>query len=773
MKRTASTPAGGTRNIQHAGGTRRTPARGLLPRRMLALFLATTAATASIGWQAPARALADAPCGGDTTEGMGLGVGTQTYLSESVDQSTMSSDALAGVIAWRQDALNSTARLWDGMTMKAYLARHGISPDAYLHPQWSHDLERIALQRAAETNVNWGHTRPNGQAWNSVTSSGIQSQAEVLATAGLPEALDDWAAEKQQVLDHPDADNSQTAGHYLFLIDPAHQGYGFADANGGAGVGEASDLPPTDQTPTGWAATCSFRIPALASDLTTRLSPTSAAVGQTRTLMASATGTWTGMFTPQQQTTLQLRGTYASDDPAVATIDDGVLTAQGVGSTNVSITSGDQQLGLGSFLVDGRQIVSITDPAITTASGRTPLLPSTVLATWNDGHTSEEPVTWAALPSTWRNRAGGRFTLAGTVDGWGGPVTLTVTVTPATFVGVRDVAITTTAGVAPVLPTTVAGTWSNGDTTNQPVTWDAPAASAYAHPGTVTITGHATGPDATTWPTTATVTVKAALPSFLAPVGAMPRATGLVGEATGDRLADVWAIDAAGNLTFFRNTGTALVNLGVRGRNLQDITAIVAIPDMNGDHRADVLYRTKSDGALWFGYSQGNGYLRQGPRAALGWNGSDQIFYAGPMVAGSSTQYVVARHADGTLWRYPLTAKGLSSGVQIATRWSSLRLIMSAGNVWGDGAWDVVGVTRDGTVYGYRNQNGVLRNIGVIARGWSSTTAAFGPGDLTGDGHPDLLAVHGDASVWAQAISTRGITSLGRRATGFRYLVAG
>lgn len=771
--RTTNTPSGTTRSIRGAdGAARRATARGPLSRRMLSLVLATTACTAGIALQAPARAMADDTLCGDTTAGMNLGVGADTYISESVDQTAMKDDALAGVISWRKDALNSTARLWDGMTVKDYLAQHGISQDTYLHPQWNRDLERIAIQRAAETNVSWSHTRPNGQAWNSVTTtSGTRSAAEVLSTRSMPDALDDWAGEKQQVLDHPDADNSSTAAHYLFLIDPHHLGYGFADANRNAGVGETSDSPATDQGTTGWQAVCSFHVPTLAKDLTGRLSPAVAAVGQVKQLRASATGTWPGWFNAQQQSTFQLRGTFTTDDADVASVDDGFLTARSIGSTNVSITSGDQKLPLGEFSVNGRQITTVTNPeTITTASGHQPLMPSTVTATWNDGETSEELVTWDVLPATWKNRAGGKFSVNGTVHGWNSPVKATIVVTPATFVGVQDVAVDTVVGVAPKLPATVPGTWSNGDTTRQPVTWDTPSASSYAQPGSFTVAGRATAPDGRILAVTATVAVQ----QFVAPVGTMPRATGLLGEATGDRFADVWGIDAAGTLDFHRSTATGLVKVGVRGQQLQDVSYLAPVEDENADHRADVLYRTKSDGSLWLGHNLGNGYLQPGVQVGSHWNVMDQIFYAGHMVAGSSTQYVLARRADnGTLWRYVLTPKGLSNGVQVGHGWGGMRVMMSPGNMWGDSAWDVVAIAQDGTMYGYRTHGGALQSMGQVGHGWSSTVSAFVPGDLTGDGRLDMMGVRTDGSVWAYANTARGWVGLGRRATGFHYTVLG
>ena len=63
---------------------------------------------------------------------------------------------------------------------------------------------------------------------------------------------------------------------------------------------------------------------------------------------------------------------------------------------------------------------------------------------------------------------------------WGGVVTIT---------SVNAINVTTTAGTAPVLPTTVSVNLSDGTTTNAAVNWASMTPSQYATPGTFTVTG--------------------------------------------------------------------------------------------------------------------------------------------------------------------------------------------------------------------------------------------------------------------------------------------
>lgn len=137
-------------------------------------------------------------------------------------------------------------------------------------------------------------------------------------------------------------------------------------------------------------------------------------------------------------------------------------------------------------------IVDVADPAgVTVESGTDAadvVLPATVQATFGDGHTGNVPVMWGALTDaqvkTLASRAGGSFTVNGSVEGTDKTVAVTVTVNPATVRGAGfgegdDPAQTTTAAVAiesgadVTLPATANVLWSNGDVTAEKITWDA------------------------------------------------------------------------------------------------------------------------------------------------------------------------------------------------------------------------------------------------------------------------------------------------------------
>lgn len=169
------------------------------------------------------------------------------------------------------------------------------------------------------------------------------------------------------------------------------------------------------------------------------------------------------------------------DTSAVKMDTPGTYTVTGtVAGTNVSL----------KVTVTEASITAVDNPQqMTVASGTTQLdLPKTVHATFDNGTSRDVAVTWADLSAEQKgilaSRKGGVITLNGTVAGWDKPVTLTINVTPATVVSVElspaDTDITTPSGTAPALAKTGKVTWSNGDTTQEPITWDAIDKSKYS-----------------------------------------------------------------------------------------------------------------------------------------------------------------------------------------------------------------------------------------------------------------------------------------------------
>ncbi|MFR0579056.1 Ig-like domain-containing protein [Bifidobacterium thermophilum] len=138
---------------------------------------------------------------------------------------------------------------------------------------------------------------------------------------------------------------------------------------------------------------------------------------------------------------------------------------------------------------------TVTPVVVTTESGKKPSLPSSVQVLYSNKQVKSEAVAWDAVDaSKYSSRAGGQFTVSGhLVSSPDTHVTALVVVSPATIISVTNPSVMTVVGVAPSLPATVNAKWSNGDVTDEKVTWDSVQASSYAKAGTFTVSGKVTG----------------------------------------------------------------------------------------------------------------------------------------------------------------------------------------------------------------------------------------------------------------------------------------
>lgn len=152
-------------------------------------------------------------------------------------------------------------------------------------------------------------------------------------------------------------------------------------------------------------------------------------------------------------------------------------------------------------------------------------------------------------------------------------------VKPAVTVqSVKAVAVTTPAGIAPTLPTTVTATMSNATTKQVAVTWDAIAPASYATPCDITV--HGTIPN-TSVKAVATITVGApivvsvATVSNVTPAGVAPTlpatVTATMSNATTQQVAVTWDAIAP---TSYATPGDIVVNGTIPNSSVKAVAAI-------------------------------------------------------------------------------------------------------------------------------------------------------------------------------------------------------
>ena len=201
--------------------------------------------------------------------------------------------------------------------------------------------------------------------------------------------------------------------------------------------------------------------------------------------------TWEDGSTTQESITWDAIDPASYEKAGIFTVT-GTVPSAGNARVGVQVTVAAADLTIAS-------VAPIAD--LTTPSGTAPTLPSQVEVTWSDGSTGTGTIAWDAVDeASYKVRAGGEFSVHGTVSATQGSgegatnatadVSVHVIVGAATATAVEQPAgVSTTAKTAPSLPATARVTWSNGDVTDEAVTWDAINPSFYENVGTFTASG--------------------------------------------------------------------------------------------------------------------------------------------------------------------------------------------------------------------------------------------------------------------------------------------
>ncbi|WP_030193848.1 FG-GAP-like repeat-containing protein [Streptomyces sp. NRRL S-87] len=258
------------------------------------------------------------------------------------------------------------------------------------------------------------------------------------------------------------------------------------------------------------------------------------------------------------------------------------------------------------------------------------------------------------------------------------------------------------------------------------------------------------------------------------------------GDLDRDGTGDLLARNLAGDLYFYKGTGSATVPFRTRvkvGPGWNAYNEIAGADDLDGDGRADLLARDGS-GRTWWYLSTGGG--RFGPRGSYGagWQYVD-LMPGGGGVRDYGKHQVLGVTRDGRWFTYRSLADGrftprreidagsqpLPSGTRLyyaaamndrrraslvvlqdarlyvddglAARGWTYRLTAGPGDLTGDGRGDLVGVDAAGRLVLYPGDGAVASKLGAPVRvggGWGGYDALAGAGDCTGDGRADLLA---------------------------------
>ena len=217
--------------------------------------------------------------------------------------------------------------------------------------------------------------------------------------------------------------------------------------------------------------------------------------------MPSAQEIWVG-GTPELPETLTVTWSNGdvSDEPVVwdelDTSAAGTLTATGtIEGLSSPVTAQVTVKPLEVASVEGQDVELDIASGEMNADALFAALPATASVSWSDGSVTEEPIAWSALPgeqeAALSSRGGAAFTLSGVVGETGVAASAQIKVEAAAMVSAEAVpAQEVWVGGEPALPETVAVTWSNGDVTDEPVSWGAADTS---QPGALEVQGTVEG----------------------------------------------------------------------------------------------------------------------------------------------------------------------------------------------------------------------------------------------------------------------------------------
>ncbi|MGW3497022.1 FG-GAP repeat domain-containing protein [Streptomyces sp. NPDC001020] len=209
-------------------------------------------------------------------------------------------------------------------------------------------------------------------------------------------------------------------------------------------------------------------------------------------------------------------------------------------------------------------------------------------------------------------------------------------------------------------------------------------------------------------------------------------------------IGDLLTLNSSGAFTFQHGTGKGTFSGKTSASGWP--TSAIAVPFGvlgGGDHNV-VLVRLSS-GELR-SYRPNGGALRPStPYTSLGkgWNAYNALTSPGDLTGDGRPDLVARKASTGDIYLFAGTSTGkLAAGKRINTAWTAYTRIIGVGDLNGDGIGEVLARHKDGTLYRYDGRgNGTLKSRVTVFTKWgASYNAIVGVGDITGDGKPDLVA---------------------------------
>ncbi|MFG1805675.1 FG-GAP repeat domain-containing protein [Streptomyces sp. NPDC049040] len=225
-------------------------------------------------------------------------------------------------------------------------------------------------------------------------------------------------------------------------------------------------------------------------------------------------------------------------------------------------------------------------------------------------------------------------------------------------------------------------------------------------------------------------------------------------NATGEP--EILATTSTGQLEMFTDDNFP-VTPSWSGKGWNIYNKLVAVDDISGDGRADIVARDYN-GGLYLYKGTGNGAAPFAARVSIGsgWGIYDQLTSPGD-VSGDGISDLVARDASGVLWLYKGTGKATApyaARTKVGSGWGAYNEIIGFGNE--NGRAHLWGRTADGTVYYYMsNGSGGFTARQSIGDGFNVDLIA-GSGGIPFWGKKEMFGETSDGSLYWYGVDDAG-----------------
>jgi hypothetical protein len=147
------------------------------------------------------------------------------------------------------------------------------------------------------------------------------------------------------------------------------------------------------------------------------------------------------------------------------------------------------------------------------------------------------------------------------------------------------------------------------------------------------------------------------------------------------------------------------------------MNALVSAGDGNGDGAVDLFARRARDGVLFLYPGDGRGGFLPVRQIGKGWQVMTEL---APVDTVGGLPAFVARHQDGTLYRYDALRNGTMQRTALGTGWGGVRIV-GVGDWSGDRRADLLVRRRDGSLWFYTGDGrGPFHPARRISGGWGT-----------------------------------------------------